>query len=257
MRFTKVFILLIINLLVSYRTTTAQASHSTVVLAAKKHRIGVDFGQANYINRDDLASPLLYKGRKKTIGLSYTYKGMKNWHWVQVNLMTGKLKTSSFRSSADHFYGHIQYGYARLLGPSGNMTFWLGGSWDNMISARNYSFLRSFSGRTTGIAVSNFNIVLLCDLLFQKKQSVVFSLSVPVLGYLLRNGYALVSRDITNRLTSLNSYHCVRFSSLYEHTLSASFKLRLTYWFLYHQYDHPRKTISVFHGLNGGIAFQF
>ena len=245
MRFTKVFILLIINLL---------ALHSTVV-AQKKHRISVDVGLANYTNRDDLASPLLYKGRQKTYRLSYTYKGMKTWHWVRVGIMTGELKTSSFRSSADHYYARIQYGYARLLGPRANMTFWLGGSWDNLLSARDYSFMESVG--TTGTAASTLNVALLCELLFFKKQRVVLALSAPVLGYLVRNGYAVTPLEITNRLTTLNSYQRGRFSSLYEHTLSAHLKLRLTYWFIYQRFSHPRKTISVFHGLNGGISFQF
>ena len=238
--------------------TTLLALQSTVVFAQKKHRINVDVGLANYTNRDDLASPLLYKGRQKSYDLSYTYKGTESWHWVQVGIMTGELKTSSSRGSADHYYGRVQYGYARLLGPRANMAFWLGGSWDNLLSGRNYAF-----GGTTGTAVSTgtaastLNIVLLCDLLFLKKQRVVLSLSAPVLGYLVRNGYAVTPLEITNRLISLNSYHRVRFSSLYEHTLSAHLKLRLTYWFLYQRFSHPRKTISVFHGLNGGISFQF
>ena len=244
MRFTKVFILLIINLL---------ALQSTVV-AQKKHRISVDMGLANYINRDDLASPLLYKGRQQTYRLSYTYQGMKTWHWVQVGIMAGKLKTSS-RSLADHYYARIQYGYARLLGPRANMTFWLGGSWDNLLSARDYSFMESVG--TTGTAASTLNVALLCELLFFRKQRVVLSLSAPVLGYLVRNGYAVTPLDITNRLTTLTSYQRVRFSSLYEHTLSARLKLRLTYWFIYQRFSHPRKTISVFHGLTGGISFHF
>lgn len=245
MRFTKVFILLIINLL---------ALQSTVVFAQKKHRISVDMGLADYTNRDDLASPLLYKGRQQTYRLSYTYQGMKTWHWVQVGIMAGELKTSS-RSLADHYYARIQYGYARLLGPRANMTFWLGGSWDNLLSARDYSFMESVG--TTGTAASTLNIALLCELLFFTKQRVVLSLSAPVLGYLVRNGYAVTPLDITNRLTTLTSYQRVRFSSLYEHTLSARLKLRLTYWFIYQRFSHPRKTISVFHGLTGGISFHF
>ena len=244
----KVFTILIINLLVL---------HSTVVFAQKKHQISVDIGWGNYTNRDDLASSLLYKGHQKTYELSYTYKGTKHWHWVQVGIMTGKIKTSSFRSSADHYYGHLQYGYARLVSnfSNANRVFWLGGSWDNVVSARNYVFTQR--GTTTGSAVSTINITLLGELLSLKKQRVIFSLSVPVLGYVLRNGYAINSPDITNRLVSLNSYQRFRLSSLYEHTLSAFFRLRLTYWFIYHRYSQPRKTISVFHGLSGGIAFQF
>ena len=103
--------------------TTLLALQSTVVFAQKKHRISVDVGLADYTNRDDLASPLLYKGRQKSYDLSYTYKGTESWHWVQVGIMTGKLKTSSSRGSADHYYGRVQYGYARLLGPRANMTF--------------------------------------------------------------------------------------------------------------------------------------
>ena len=250
MRFIKIITILIINLLIL---------HSTDVFAQKKHRISVDVGLANYTNRDDLASPLLYKGNQKKINVFYNYRGMKNWHWVQVHIMTGELKTSARRSFADHYYGQIQYGYARLLsvGSTTNRTFWWGGSWDTMVSARGYSYLREEFSTATGIFATTLNINLLCELLSLNKQRVVFSFSAPVLGYLLRNGYAVKTPDITNRLTSLNSYQRFRFSSLYERTLSAYIKLRLTYWFLYQRYSQPRKTISVFHGLSGGISFQF
>lgn len=253
MRFIKVFTIFIITLFIL---------HPTVVCAKKKHQISVDVGLVNYTNRDDLASPLLYKGRQKTFGISYAYKGNKNWHWGRIGIMTGEIQTSSFTSSADHSYGQLQYGYARLLSGRANakMTFWLGGSWDNMVSARDYSFTSSnYSSGTvpTGIAGSTLNINLLCDLLPFEKQRIVFFLSVPVVGYLLRNGYALHTPDITNRLTSVKDYQRFRFSVFFEHPFSAYFKLRFTYWFIYHRYSQPRKTISVFHGLSGGISFQF
>lgn len=233
--------------------------HPTVLDAEKKHRFGVDMGLANYTNRDDLASPLLYKGHQKVFDLSYAYKGNKNWHWIRIGIMAGELRTSSHRSSADHYYGQLQYGYARLLSGDSraNMILWLGGSWDNMVSARYYSFTPSnYSGTPTGTAVSTLNIVLLHELLSLKKQSIIFSLSVPVVGYLLRNGYA-VKIYMGGVMTSLSNYQRFRFSSRYESTLSGHFKLRLSYWFIYNRYSQPRKTISVFHGLTGGISFQF
>ena len=257
MRFIKVFIPFIITVLVPYITTTAQTLHSKDVFAKKKHRISIDAGLANYTNRDDLASPLLYKGYDKTIAFSYTYKGKKNWHWVQIRIITGELKTSSLRNFADHYYGQLQYGYAHLMSgrTNTNMTFLVGGSWDNIASVRRYSFFPSLLRQSKGIAASTLNINLLCELSFLKKQRVIFLSSAPVLSYLERNGY--VVGNTIHQLTSLNNYQRFQFSSLYERPLSAYFKLRLTYWFLYQRYSQPQKTISVFHGLSGGISFQF
>ena len=257
MRFINVFTLLIINVLVPYITTTAQALHSKDVFAEKKHRISVDVGLANYTNRDDLTSPLLYKGYDKTIAFSYTYKGTKNWHWVQIRIITGELKTSSLKNFADHYYGQFQYRYARLMsgGTNTNMTFWVGGSWDNIASVRRYSFFPSLLRQKKEITAMTLNMNLLYELLSKKRQRLVLSLSVPVLSYVERDGYVVGSMN--HQLTSLNSYQRFRFSSLYERPLSAYFKLRLTYWFLYQRYSQPRKTISVFHGLSGGISFQF
>ena len=256
-RFAKIFTIFFITLL---------ALHSTVVCTEKKRQIGIGVGQGNYTNRDDLASPMLHQGRQKTFDLSYTYKGTKTWHWIQIGLMMGEIQTSSLTSSADHYYGHIQYGYARLISrdPVANMVFWLGGSWNTMGSARSYLFIqhteterKKISGIPTGTVVSTLNINLLSELLFFKKQKVIFSIYAPVLGFLLRNGYAITLLDITNQLISLNTYQSFRFSSRYEHTLAVNFKLCLTYWFFYQRYSLPRKTISVFHGLRGGISFQF
>ena len=256
MRFINVFILLTINLLVPYITIMAQ-DLQTDVFEKKRHQIGVDVGLANYTNRDDLASPLLYKGYDKTIAFLYTYKGKKNWHWVQIRIITGELKTSSLRNFADHYYGQLQYGYARLMSErtNTNMTFWLGGSWDNIASVRRYSFFPSLLRQSKGIAASTLNIYFLCELSSLKKQRVIFLFSAPILSYLERNGY--VAGSIIHQLTSVNSYQRFQFSSLYERPLSTYFKLRLTYWFLYQRYSQPLKTISVFHGLSGGISFQF
>ena len=194
---------------------------------------------------------------KRKLGFFYNFKGTKNWHWVQVHIMTGEIQTSSLRSSADHYYGQLQYGYARLLSGSSSAkrTFWLGGSWDNIASVRRYSFFPSLLRQSKGIAASTLNIYFLCELSSLKKQRVIFLFSAPVLSYLERNGY--VAGSTIHQLTSVNSYQRFQFSSLYERPLSTYFKLRLTYWFLYQRYSQPLKTISVFHGLSGGISFQF
>ena len=239
--------------------------HSSVVFAEKKHGIGIDIGVSNYTNRDDLASPLSYGGQEQTIGAFYDYRGAKNRHWVRVAYMTGRLnrlKPLSSASSADHYYGLIQYGYARPFSgdPRAVMTFWFGGIWDNMVSARAYSFgTPALGGTPIGTAASTLNMVLLCELLRSENRRAVFSLSAPFLGYLLRNGYAVndfsgFSRGI---ITSLNSYQRIRFCAQYEHTLDGYWALRLAYRFIYHRYVQPLTTVSIFHVLRAGLSFQF
>ena len=236
--------------------------HSSVVFAEKKHGIGIDIGVSNYTNRDNLASPLSYGGQEQTIGAFYDYRGAKNRHWVRVAYMTGRLnrlKPLSSASSADHYYGLIQYGYVRPF--SGNsravMTFWFGGIWDNMVSARVYSYgTPALSRIGIGTAASTLNMVLLCELLRPENRRVVFSLSAPFLGYLLRNGYAV--NDFSGGvIASLNSYQRIRFCAQYEHPLDGYWALRLAYRFIYHRYVQPLTTVSMFHVLRAGLSFQF
>ena len=236
--------------------------HSSVVFAEKKHGIGIDIGVSNYTNRDDLASPLSYGGQEQTIGAFYDYRGAKNRHWVRVAYMTGRLKRLkplASASSADHYYGLIQYGYARPFSGDSRaiMTFWFGGIWDNMISARVYSYGTPALSRTSiGTAASTLNMVLLCELLRSENRRAIFSLSAPFLGYLLRNGYAV--NDFSGGvITSLNSYQRIRFCAQYEHTLDGYWTLRLAYRFIYHRYVQPLTTVSIFHVLRAGLSFQF
>ena len=234
--------------------------HSSVVFAEKKHGIGIDIGVSNHTNRDDLASPLSYGGQEQTIGAFYDYRGAKNRHWVRAAYMTGRLnrlKSLSSASSADHYYGLIQYGYARPFSGDSRavMTFWFGGIWDNMVSARDYSF----GGTPIGTAASTLNMVLLCELLRPKNRRAVFSLSAPFLGYLLRNGYAVNDFSGFSRgvITSLNSYQRIRFCVQYEHALDGYWTLRLEYRFIYHRYVQPLTTVSIFRVLRAGLSFQF
>jgi len=231
--------------------------HSSVVFAEKKHGIGIDVGVSNYANRDDLASPLSYGGQEQTIGAFYDYRGSKNRHWVRAAYMTGRLKSSV--SSADHYYGLIQYGYARPFSGDSKavMTFWFGGIWDNMVSARVYSYGTPALGRIRiGTGASTLNMVLLCELLRPENRRVVLSLSAPFLGYLVRNGYAV--NDFSGGvITSLNSYQRIRFCAQYEHALDGYWTLRLEYRFIYHRYVKPLTTVSIFHVLRAGLSFQF
>ena len=236
--------------------------HSSVVFAEKKHDIGIDIGVSNYANRDDLASPLSYGGQEQTIGAFYDYRGIKNRHWVRAAYMTGRLnrlKPLSSASSADHYYGLIQYGYARPFSGDSRavMTFWFGGIWDNMVSARVYSYGTPALSRTRiGTGASTLNMVLLCELLRPENRKAIFSLSVPFLGYLLRNGYAV--NDFSGGvITSLNSYQRIRFCTQYEHALDGYWTLRLEYRFIYHRYVQPLTTVSIFHVLRAGLSFQF
>lgn len=239
MRFSTIFIIVILTLLVLY---------STDVCAKKKHRIGFERGLTDYTNRDDLVSPLLYKGHQKTYGFSYTYKGIKNWHSARVNILIGD----------GDIYLLSQYGYVRLVSYVSHlkMGFWLGGSLESLISSKEYLYRRSWSAPEVQESISTLNINHYCELLSLPKQRVVVSVSIPILARLKRKGYSIISPDSPIRLTSINGYQRFRFSTVYERTLFSHFMFHFKYWFTYSRFSQPRKTISVFHGFSVGMFFQ-
>jgi len=74
--------------------------------SGKSHRVGIGLGYASYRNKDDLASPLTYRGWGVPVQLSYQYRGNQNVHDVFLSFGKSELQSSVSRWPFYHKIDH-------------------------------------------------------------------------------------------------------------------------------------------------------
>jgi hypothetical protein len=128
-------------LLISLQTLLAQPDRP------KKNYIGLHTGALLSSIKDELASPLTYKGSGAPIQLSYCFMGNKNRHSVYLSYSKSKLYPSAElpfgQHSLDHFQVDLAYGYHHYLASlfRDRVKLYLGGLWDNHVSVRELYYI--------------------------------------------------------------------------------------------------------------------
>jgi hypothetical protein len=97
---TRVFYFFLI-ILISFHTLLAQTARP------KKNFIGLHTGALSSSIKDELASPLTYKGSGAPIQLSYRYMGNRNRHSVSLSYSKSKLFPTAELPSGQHSLDHF------------------------------------------------------------------------------------------------------------------------------------------------------
>ncbi len=181
------YILLII--LISLQTLLAQPDKP------KKNYISLHTGALSFLIKDELASPLTYKGSGAPIQLSYRFMGKKNRHSVYLSYSKSKLfpsvELTYGQHSLDHFQIDLAYGYHHYLASMfrEKVKIYLGGAWDNHVSVRELYYIWDMS-EIYGELISSLDISPLLELHMSKKSQLTYQLALPVVALVVRPPYA-------------------------------------------------------------------
>lgn len=226
-------------ILISLQTLHAQTYRP------KKNYIGVHTGVLSSSIKDELASPLTYKGSGAPIRLSYRFMGNKNRHSVYLSYSKLKLSPSAAlpygQHSLDHFQFDLAYGYHHYLASlfRDRVMLYLGGVWDNHVSVRKLYYIWD-SFEVSGDLISSLDISAILEFKISKKSKLAYQLSLPIVAFIIRPPYT-GKGPVIPKITTLDRFVRFKNSLVLEHTLSRYFNVRLMYMYIYYRYPEPQR----------------
>lgn len=229
-------------ILISLQTLMAQTNRP------KKNYIGLHTGTLSSSIKDELASPLTYKGSGAAIQLSYRFMGNKNRHSVSLSYSKSKLYPAADlpygKHSQSHFQRDLTYGYHHYLASlfRDRVKLYLGGVWDNHFSTRELFYIWNQS-EIYSERIFSLDISAILEFTISEKNQLAYQLSLPIVAFILRPPYA-GKGPLIPKITTMNRFVRFKNSLVLEHTLSRYFNIRLKYQYIYYQYPEPQRVQS-------------
>lgn len=181
-----------------------------------KSKYLIDFysGYSKHIIKDDIISPLKYKGSKMPIGLGLTYMGhtsLQNLSLFYDNLiLKSSISNSSFSPYTNNLNASIGYSYDRKVYTISkiNTDLYFGGKLNWEINYREH-FYNNYFNEFSGEQITSIGLHLFISKNFLSSDDKIYlELNIPVLAYTaFNNRYNAVVGEATENLNNdENSY---------------------------------------------------
>lgn len=231
--------------------------------APAEHRIGLGTGFFRYNIRDELASPLAYKGSGMPVEVSYFSIGRKNRHEISFSFIKSELSSGQNFTYGKHSVNfeevNLRYGYlrrlTRLFGKTGNL--FLGAQWCGFYSGRDFYYADDGIFESFKDLFISLDLSILFELNVKNKAVFRGQFSCPVVALVGRPNYWGRSHPLSFELTSLP--RLIRLKNLlsFEYPLSHHFDISIKYEFIYFSFPAPQKVKSGLDHLSLGIMYTF
>ncbi|MGB3588385.1 MAG: hypothetical protein WBA23_17680 [Tunicatimonas sp.] len=242
------------------------------------HRISLQFGYQRYATSEPILSPLHYQGSYRLWQPSYTYRGERSYHRLQLSRIEDEL-TSSVASSdefdrqgyIDLFGVQLQYTFLRKLRKYTHWTLWVGGTLEFTYFDKESSYIYDWDGRAADGFIAPSPAVA-GTVQLGKHHRLRGQFSITPLAYVAGRTYAsnrppleMIGQELTvgnalrygDWLTFINFIN-LRGELMYGYSLGKHWELQLAYGFQYYHYDKlgPFDVRSVINTLLMGISFS-
>ena len=151
----------------------------------------INTGYSKHIIRDDIISPLLYKGAKAPIILNYKYIGNKSrqaFTFFYDKLELKSSNTNNISPYAINSNAFIEYAYNRKIYTLNNLktNCYLGGKFVAFINYRDYYF-SNYGNHFSGELMTSIGINLLLEKNFNGKKDsyLYFNINMPIFAYVI------------------------------------------------------------------------
>lgn len=167
---------------------------NAVVPFEANHLITFSSGISLHSVRDEMMSPLIYRGTQAPIEISYRYRGLSSRHAVALYYDDTKLK-SSITNNSTHYIKNLNLSFAYTFSTKAwefenfNTTCFLGAGFSSMLNLRDHYYLKDKS-HMSAEQMTDLSIYLLTETLLGKESNnfLGIEIKIPIISYALLNG---------------------------------------------------------------------
>ncbi|MDN5202546.1 hypothetical protein QQ008_14255 [Fulvivirgaceae bacterium BMA10] len=235
--------------------------------SVNKNHLGIVFGNSNFHSRDQMLSPLNYRGNNFNTTISYTNRRTKGFHTAEVLFSIGDINTNVDHFTMNGIRTHISYGYRRELSTiklkNTEIPFFIGGIIKSFLNIK----ISDNEDAFTWMFVNSLNISIGAEYRNSPRHSFLWQFHFPLISYVLRPPYAGSDEFLVEDpwefkssrygdVAFINKYFMLANILTYQYGLSSRFDLVVKYQFQYHQYDQPRSVKMYVNLVSGGLNFK-
>ena len=173
-----------------------------------RHLFTLSSGMSLHTVRDDMMSPLMYRGTQIPIEFSYRFRGLSNRHTILFYYDNTELNSSiTNKSTASHYINNLnlnfEYSFATRITSIEDFktTCYLGARLSSILNLRTHYFLQDKS-HSSAEQMTGLGIYFLSETYFQKESNNFLSveINIPFISYTLLNNHynANVSEDLVD-----------------------------------------------------------
>ncbi len=201
--------IIIILILMAHNNSFSQEA-STMVSFEPQHLFTFSSGMSLHSVRDEMMSPLVYRGTQIPIEFSYRFRGLQNRHTFLFYYDNSELNSSITNKTRESHYIknlnlNFEYSFATKITAleDFNTTCFLGARFSSMLNMRNQYFIQGKS-HTSAEQMTGLGVYILTETSFQNGSNNFLSveINIPFISYaLLTNRY---NANVSEKFDDLN-----------------------------------------------------
>jgi hypothetical protein len=188
--------ILVISLVLSSVRMSFSQESSTIIAFEPQHLLTLSSGLSSHTVRDDMMSPLMYRGTQIPLAFTYRFRGLENRHTALFYFDNTELNSSITKIINDVAVSHyiknlnlsFEYSFAHKVTTleEFNTTGFLGVRLSSIFNLRNHYFLQD-KNHMSAEQMTGLGIYLLSETSLQKESNnfLRVEISIPCISYVL------------------------------------------------------------------------
>jgi hypothetical protein len=188
--------ILVLSLILSSVRLSFSQDSSTILSFEPQHLLTLSSGISSHTVRDEMMSPLLYRGMQAPLTFSYRFRGIENRHTALFYFDNTELNSSITKvmndAAVSHYINnlnlHLEYSFSTRAAVFENLntTCFLGARFSSMLNLRNHYFLQD-KNHMSAEQMTGLGIHMLTETTLQQESNnfLRVEINIPCVSYVL------------------------------------------------------------------------